>query len=396
MQEIEAYIQEHETQYQGKYYHQRSFQKEPFVYKFHYYMRDIQLRQIDIYLEINYQDQLTYHLSEKLHHYEEEYIVVDALKRIRDHYSRPSILHSDTLKPFIEGKIKTSVLIQDYIHILNYLKYHHGLNQKTIDQFYHLFMPYMDDLFEHQAYFSYMDCFLALMKEISYEYLWQGATANYLDSEYQFHLYYIRLILEKIYQHFDVMLKVAEETFIDILELIFQYPRLAFSLVTLLEEIIYSNARLSKEILKRLESRFEKNHTDQDTHLVYDYYYARYYGDDVLYHDVLLQLFRNVMNDILTLTNHDIAIAIGNVFLSIEGYDILIDLFEKDYNSYVFVSFPLETIPKSYYPRIRYELENAVRFYAARMKEPKFSLSSFEQVADINRLLMRNFKEENE
>lgn len=39
------------------------------------------------------------------------------------------------------------------------------------------------------------------------------------------------------------------------------------------------------------------------------------------------------------------------------------------------------------------ELEKAIRFYAARMNHDEYRLTSFEQVANINRLLMEEFKE---
>lgn len=35
----------------------------------------------------------------------------------------------------------------------------------------------------------------------------------------------------------------------------------------------------------------------------------------------------------------------------------------------------------------------AIRFYAGRMEHDEYRLSSFEQVSNINRLLMENYKE---
>ena len=42
---------------------------------------------------------------------------------------------------------------------------------------------------------------------------------------------------------------------------------------------------------------------------------------------------------------------------------------------------------------MRLELEKAIRFYAARMNHDEYRLTSFEQVANFNRLLMEEFKE---
>ena len=38
-------------------------------------------------------------------------------------------------------------------------------------------------------------------------------------------------------------------------------------------------------------------------------------------------------------------------------------------------------------------IEKAIRFYAGRMEHDEYRLSSFEQVSNINRLLMENYKE---
>ena len=39
-------------------------------------------------------------------------------------------------------------------------------------------------------------------------------------------------------------------------------------------------------------------------------------------------------------------------------------------------------------------VEKAIRFYAARMNNDKYRLTSFEQVANINRLLMEQYKDD--
>ena len=44
-------------------------------------------------------------------------------------------------------------------------------------------------------------------------------------------------------------------------------------------------------------------------------------------------------------------------------------------------------------PKVRDELVTAIQYFAARMENENYRLSSFEQVTNINRLLMDNFKE---
>ena len=65
-----------------------------------------------------------------------------------------------------------------------------------------------------------------------------------------------------------------------------------------------------------------------------------------------------------------------------------------DYNTFLFVCFPISTFPPEYKEIMRLELEKAIRFYAARMNHDEYRLTSFEQVANINRLLMEEYKEE--
>ncbi|WRK52630.1 hypothetical protein SD457_20285 [Coprobacillaceae bacterium CR2/5/TPMF4] len=40
----------------------------------------------------------------------------------------------------------------DYRNILDYLEYHRGTNQETVDEFYEFFMPYLDRLLSNGNY----------------------------------------------------------------------------------------------------------------------------------------------------------------------------------------------------------------------------------------------------
>ena len=53
----------------------------------------------------------------------------------------------------------------------------------------------------------------------------------------------------------------------------------------------------------------------------------------------------------------------------------------------------IDSFPKEMRSDIQDELITAIQYFAARMDNDKYRLSSFEQVTNINRLLMDNFKE---
>ena len=95
----------------------------------------------------------------------------------------------------------------------------------------------------------------------------------------------------------------------------------------------------------------------------------------------------------LTFANQDLDLALGNSIIHMEGYQILLDLFHRDYNTFVFTCFPIESFPEEMKPKVRDELVTAIQYFAARMENESYRLSSFEQVANISRLLMDNFRE---
>ena len=46
--------------------------------------------------------------------------------------------------------------------------------------------------------------------------------------------------------------------------------------------------------------------------------------------------WRNIIHYMLTFANHDLDLALGNSIIQAEGYQILLDLFHRDYNTFVF------------------------------------------------------------
>ena len=69
----------------------------------------------------------------------------------------------------------------------------------------------------------------------------------------------------------------------------------------------------------------------------------------------------------------------------------MLDLFSNDYNTIIFTFFPKSAFPTEMRTSVRNELDAAIRFFAGRMNNDKYTLSSFEQVLNINRLLLDNF-----
>ena len=107
--------------------------------------------------------------------------------------------------------------------------------------------------------------------------------------------------------------------------------------------------------------------------------------------EVIKQVFRTIVDSILVYANHDLDLELGNTLLKNEGYDVLLDLFSNDYNTFIFTCFPISSFPTEMRTSVRNELVAAIRFFAGRMNNDKYKLSSFEQVLNINRLLLDNF-----
>ena len=57
---------------------------------------------------------------------------------------------------------------------------------------------------------------------------------------------------------------------------------------------------------------------------------------------------------------------IGNRILEIEGYDLLIDLFSKDYNTFLFVCFPISTFPPEYKENYAFGIRKSNSFLCSK------------------------------
>lgn len=390
---IEKYLAEHTSKYIGKYRCHSSVQTKKFEHKFRYYILDSQFRDINVFLTIDYSgEEIIPTFSVELHEQEQEYIIKDALNKIiyDSHYK--TILHCHIIAHFIETHQKETLLEPlDYRNILDYLEYHNGTNQETVDQFYSFLMPYLNRLIYNKNYKKFMDSITLLLDKILYEYEWDGTTAKYLDTQYQYHLYYFREIIRIVYANLDKFYKETKEQLLEAIWRLCKLQRFAFTIMTDFGSLVLSHYHITLDIFHYINKRAKDEHYQS---IVLPYMEAIFNSDDEAFKDACKDVIRFVMNDMLTFANHDLQIAIGNSIVLDVGYQLLIDLFSQDYNTFVFVCFPISTFPEEYRCTIKKELEKAIRFYAARMEHDEYRLTSFEQVANINRLLMENYRED--
>ena len=396
---LQDYLEEHKTQYVGKYKFHSGYQTEENVFKNHYYMLDQNFRQIDIFVEIKIKDRITYTFSEELHELEQVYIVKDAIKRILSKSQYKSTLHYS----LYENYVKTSSneyfsLLEpiDFCEVLNYMKYHQGINQETMDNYYKIFIPGLKTLIHNKNYKKFMDGINLLLKSVLYSYEWDGTNSKYLDTEYQFHLYYIREIIRLVYEHLDQFYKYAQDELFEAIHTLCLNTRFSFAIMTDFGSMVLSQMRVTLSMINVLKDQLvltEKDEEKENENLVFSYIYYIFHNDYDQYYAVVLKILRKVIDNMLTFANHDLDLALGNSLLKSEGYQIILDLFHEDYNTFIFTCFPIDTFPMEMRPKVRDELITAIQFFAARMENDNYRLSSFEQVKNINRLLMDNFKE---
>lgn len=396
MQLMEEFLQTHESHYVGKYKHRASYINGDCSSKCHYYMLDESFRRIDIFVEIHYRDKITYTFSEALHEQEQIYIVKDIIKHLMKKLSYESMLHYSLYEGFVKNTVTSEFQLNpiDYVNILDYIKYHEGINQDTIDQFYKLYIPCLENLISAHNYKQFMDSVVLVLKNILYEYEWDGINSKYLDTEYQYHLYFIRKIIRIVYKHLDKFYTETLEELREAIEILCRNERFSLMIMTDFGNLVLSHFKVTKSLLDYLLDYFVLNDKDEErenVNLVFSYIYYIYTNDYEQYKAVILKILRVVINNMLTFDNSDLDLALGNSIVKSEGYEILLDLFHADFNTFIFTCFPINSFPKNLISEVKKELEGAVQYYAARMDNDKYRLSSFEQVSNINRLLMDSF-----
>lgn len=402
---MEKFIADHQSQYVGKYRYHSGYRTEENTFKVHYYMLDQNFRQIDIFVEIHCQDEITYTFSEDLHEQEKIYIVKDALKRVLARLGYKRVLHYSLYENFIKTvSDELNILAPiDFCDILSYMKYHHGINQQTMDDFYKIFLPSLKKQLKNKNYKNFMDSVNFLLNSILYQYEWDGTNSKYLDTEYQFHLYYVRKIIRIVWRHLDKFYKNVPEELLQAIRTLCLNARFTFAIMTDFGSLVLSHYYIAKDIIDQFQNEFtlisddfvleDNKNPNNRGNLIFSYIYYIFYNDYDNYYKVLIDVLRNIIHYMLTFANHDLDLALGNSIIQSEGYQILLDLFHRDYNTFVFTCFPIDSFPNNMKPKVRDELVTAIQYFAARMENESYRLSSFEQVSNINRLLMDNFKE---
>lgn len=394
---LEQYLQEHKSSYNGKYKYMSGYRSGEHDYKCHYYMLDVNFRRIDIFVDLSYTDTVSATFSENLNEQEKQHIINDALRHVIHNESYPRLLHYSLYESYVNAAVPFDIHMSpiDYINVLEYMKYHHGINAKTIDAFYKIFVPAMKNLRERKRYDAYLETLNLLFQNILYENEWDSASTKYLDTEYQYHLYYIREIIRVVCDHLEDYFTNAKERLMEVIELLCKWERFTFAIMTDFGALTLSNVHVMNAIIAHLRDKlvlYDKN-DDRNPHvnLVFSYLYYIYINDYDSYYGVVKCIFRRIMNNMLSLADSDLDLALGNSLLRSDGYDILIDLFNTDYNTFIFTCFPIKSFPSELRPKIRKDLVAAIRFFAGRMENEKYRQSSFEQIVNINRLLLDNF-----
>lgn len=384
---IKDYLTKNKSSYIGHYRLHGSVKTNAFEYKFRYYTRDQQFREISVYLTIDCSnDEINHTFSVRLNNEEEKYILKDALEIICLFEDHKTILHSHILEVYIRSKSELQFLEpQDYRNILDYLEYHKGVNEEVIEEFYGFFMPYIRYLLKIGSYHKLFGSMELLLDRIVYEYEWDGASSKFLDRQYQLHMPYIYQILKSLIEKLDDLKKSNSEELVELFQHIFSCERFSLLLVT--------NYQLPEDLNKRFLEFFGQalESLQNQKSLAVRYVLSMYQEEDN--QEVAFDILRFVMEDILVFANHQVERSIGDRIIEEKGYNFIIRLFTRDYNTFVFVCFPISSFPEKYHTIIRLELETAIRYYAARMDHDRYRLSSFEQVANINRLLLENYKE---
>ena len=396
---INNFIDEHKSNYKGKYRFHSCFQNGDHSYKIRYYMYDETFRQIDIYIDVSITETVDYHFSADLYDQEQLSIIVQFLKRLKRHLNAKSYLHyslySQTLHTFNSQVTVLEPL--DYIHLLNFMKYHRGYNVQTMDEFYKFYIPCMELLIENRSYKQVIESIKMLLDVIVWEYEWEGYTKKYIDTEYHYHLYYIRRLMQLVYDHIDDFVKHAPIELYYCITKICEYERFAFAVMTNLGELIFDKPKLTILLFERLLKDYKLVKVGADNtnaNLVVSMLYYIHINDYERYYETMIEVLRKVVVNCLSYANANLDYAIAEYILNREGYEIIFDLFSRDYNTFIFDVFPLESFSEEYQERIVEEMFKAIQFFSARMEDERFRLSSFEQCKNINRILLEYYKED--
>lgn len=384
---IDAYIKAHASSYQPKYCYHSCDRLTDTAFKFHYYVRDPQLLQIDIFLEIRLEDEVKVKLMENLHEQEQVALACDALNRIRGYTNRKTTISAEMMPKFVaKPELRTTLTPQDMINILNHIEYHQGKNPDSIYSFYTLFLPYMEDRLKTGRYKEAMQACNLLFDEILYEVFWFGIEIKYLDQEHLMHQAYTRSVFNMLHDYFDEIYQKEPESLIHLFTQTFQFWRFAFSIYSSLEKIALDHPTIMLSLLKKMDCQGLEDHTS-GAYLVNQILCAAIAKDDKRYRNSIKEVLKLLMDDIISLANPEEQKQTGIIFLKMEGFDLLMEIFDETQDSNIYKCFPIAEIPQDLHPYIKVQLETALKHYAQNLEE----MESLNQITNINTLLIENF-----
>ena len=384
---MEEYLKKHQNQYIGKYHYQSHILINQSTYKFKYYILDAQFREIDVSVTVQHEPSIQYMFSVLLHDHEQNFIVCDALERMLYFMRFTMALDVKCYGDYMNIKRNDLFLTPlDYRHLLDYLEFHQGINQEVVDTFCELFIPYLEGLRNAKKYEQFMDACNLLLDKILYEYEWVGETSKYFDTQYQLYITYFHTMIQIVYKKLDLFYDTCFESLTEAITHICKVPIFAFALYTTLPSIQIERPKCRFLLMEHIYASLKDN-------IVATYFYTKVKKLEEEYQNASINIIRLIMNHMLTIANYGLQKQIGDAIIAAQGYDLLIQLFSQDFNTFLFVCFPISSFPEKYREIVKEELQKAVFFYVGRMEDDRYRLPSFEQVSNINRLLMENYKE---
>ena len=388
---IDKYIRDPRSNYKAKYVYHSCDRIDMRTFKFHYYVRDRQLLQMNIFLEISLQDEVIVTIREDIHEDEQWALACDALERIRAYTNRKTTLTVDQIPSVVENKIvKGAYSPQDIINIFNYIMYHEGKHPDSIYMFYESFIPYLEVCFENKDYKKVMTTLNWLFEDVLNETVWQTFNIKYLDQEHTSHRAYAATILKMIHEHFLEIYTSEKQLLCDYILKIFQHWRFAFASYASLEKMTMDYRLEMKKILNDLKDVCLYS-TNEGTMLVYDIIEALVLNDEKKHRQSMIEIVKLLMDDILTFSNPEEQKETGLHFLMMVGFDLLLEIFDQTKDAYVYVCFKVDEIPVDFHPYIKKQLIATLYDYAKDMKNPSKRMHAYDQIASINRILIQYF-----
>lgn len=388
---IDAYISKHSSSYQPKYCYHSCDRLDEKTFKFHYYVRDSQLLQMNIFLEIHLGQEVEVTLMEDLHEQEQWALACDALNRIRGYTNRKTTIEPKNMEKFVENpEIRASLTPQDMINVLNYIEYHQSKNPDSVYLFYTIFIPYLEDRLKKGKYREAVLACDLLFDEILYEVFWFGINVKYLDQEHLMHQAYTRSVFNLLHDYFEPISKEASDLMVKVLTRTFEFWRFAFSIYSSLEGIALDYPVIFKELLSKMKIAEIGNQTS-GAYLVFMTLCSVIDGDETLHRKSIKEVLKLLMGDIISLANPEEQEQTGIFFLKTEGFDLLLEIFDEIQDSYIYNCFPIKDIPEDLHPFIKKQLEEALKNNAEKMKSDALRMEALDQIANINTLLIENF-----